>query len=117
MGKLRIPHTIGMVLAGALLGKHGLDALDRDNSFEPFGNVELYYIMFLAALEVGVEGVRKNKYHVLTFGLFTFATPLALAHVSSVSTPCYSVIPSLPLGYITVSNTLIVYPIVNRYGP
>ena len=61
MGKLRIPHIIGMVLAGVLLGEHGLNILDRDNSFELFGNVGLYYIMFLAALEMDVEGVKKNK--------------------------------------------------------
>lgn len=45
MGKLRIPHIIGMVLAGVLLGEHGLNILDRDNSFELFGNVGLYYIV------------------------------------------------------------------------
>ena len=33
MGKLRIPHIIGMVLAGMLIGEHGLNILERDNSF------------------------------------------------------------------------------------
>mgnify|MGYP003515974425 FL=1 len=51
MGKLRIPHIIGMVLAGVLIGKYGFNILNRDDSFELFGNVGLYYIMFLAALE------------------------------------------------------------------
>ncbi len=52
MGKLRIPHIIGMVLAGVLIGKYGLNILERDASFELFGKVGLYYIMFLAALEM-----------------------------------------------------------------
>ena len=30
MGKLRIPHIIGMVLAGMLIGEHGLNILSRD---------------------------------------------------------------------------------------
>lgn len=34
MGKLRIPHIIGMVLAGVLIGKYGLNILERDSSFE-----------------------------------------------------------------------------------
>ena len=51
MGKLRIPHIIGMVLAGVLIGKYGLNILERDSSFELFGKVGLYYIMFLAGLE------------------------------------------------------------------
>lgn len=37
MGKLRIPHIIGMVLAGVLIGKYGLNILERDSSFELFG--------------------------------------------------------------------------------
>ena len=44
MGKLRIPHIIGMVLAGVLVGKYGLNILERDSSFELFGKVGLYYI-------------------------------------------------------------------------
>ena len=40
MGKLRIPHIIGMVLAGVLIGKYGLNILERDSSFELFGKVE-----------------------------------------------------------------------------
>ena len=55
MGKLRIPHIIGMVLAGILVGKYGLNILERDASFELFGKVGLYYIMFLAALEMDME--------------------------------------------------------------
>ena len=35
--KLRIPHLIGMILAGVLIGEHGLNILERDASFELFG--------------------------------------------------------------------------------
>ncbi len=56
MGKLRIPHIIGMVLAGIAVGQYGFNILERDNSFELFGKVGLYYIMFLAALEMDTEG-------------------------------------------------------------
>ena len=69
MGKLRIPHIIGMVLAGVLIGEHGLHLLDRDNSFELFGKVGLLYIMFLAGLEMDMESVKKNSRRILWFGL------------------------------------------------
>ena len=36
MGRLRIPHIIGMVLAGVLVGEYGLNVLKRDASFELF---------------------------------------------------------------------------------
>lgn len=61
MGKLRIPHIIGMVLAGVLIGKYGLNILERDSSFELFGKVGLYYIMFLAALEMDMEGMKRTS--------------------------------------------------------
>ena len=52
MGRLRIPHIIGLVLAGVLIGPYGLHVLERDASFSLFGFVGLFYIMFLAGLEM-----------------------------------------------------------------
>ena len=37
LGRLHIPHIIGMILAGVLIGEHGFHVLDRDSSFELFG--------------------------------------------------------------------------------
>jgi len=37
MGKLRIPHIIGMVLAGVAVGQYGFNILERDSSFELLG--------------------------------------------------------------------------------
>ena len=71
MGKLRIPHIIGMVLAGMLIGEHGLHILERDDSFELFGKVGLLYIMFLAGLEMDLESVKRNSNRFLIFGLLT----------------------------------------------
>ena len=42
MNKLHIPHIVGMVLAGALIGPHGFNVLAADSSFELFGKVGLY---------------------------------------------------------------------------
>ena len=39
MSKLRIPHIIGMVLAGVLIGEYGFNLLSRDTSFEVCGQV------------------------------------------------------------------------------
>ena len=81
MGKLRIPHIIGMVLAGMLIGKNGLNILTRDSSFELFGRVGLLYIMFLAGLEMDLESVKRNSLRFLLFGLMTCLVPLALTYV------------------------------------
>ena len=116
MGKLRIPHIIGMVLAGVVVGEYGLDILVRDDSFELFGRVGLYYIMFLAALEMDMESIRKNKNQLLIFGLLTFTVPLVLIYFMGISLLNYGKTASLLLGCIMASNTLVAYPIVSRYG-
>lgn len=116
MGKLRIPHIIGMVLAGVLVGQYGLNILKRDSSFELFGRVGLYYIMFLAALEMDMQGVKRNKYRMLAFGLLTFSIPFILTYFMGTCLLGYSGSASLLLGCIMASNTLIAYPIVTRYG-
>ena len=116
MGKLRIPHIIGMVIAGVLISQYGLNILERDASFELFGKVGLYYIMFLAALEMDMEGLKKNKYRMLTFGLLTSLIPFAITYFTGKDMLGYSVTASLLLGCIMASNTLVAYPIVGKYG-
>ena len=116
MGRLRIPHIIGMVLAGVLVGKYGLNILGRDASFELFGRVGLYYIMFLAGLEMDMEGLKKNRNRVMVFGMLTFLVPFAMTYFMGVSLLGYIPLASLLLAAIMASNTLIAYPIVGRYG-
>lgn len=116
MGKLRIPHIIGMVLAGIVIGQYGLNIIERGESFEIFGNVGLYYIMFLAGLEMDMEGLKKNMRRVATFGILSFAIPFVLTYVTSVAYLDYSPMSALLLGCIMAACTLISYPIVGRYG-
>lgn len=116
MGKLRIPHIIGMVLAGVAVGKYGFNILVRDDSFELFGKVGLYYIMFLAALEMDMDGLRKHKGRVAVFGLLTFAVPFVLTYAIAGGVLGYAGGAALLLGCIMSSNTLVSYPIVGRYG-
>ena len=116
MGKLRIPHIIGMVLAGMMIGKYGLNILERDSSFELFGKVGLLYIMFLAGLEMDLESVKKNSKRFLIFGLLTCFIPLLMTYIMAMWMLDYSPQASFLLGCIMASNTLIAYPIVGRYG-
>lgn len=116
MSKLRIPHIIGMVLAGVLIGKYGFNILVRDNSFELFGRVGLYYIMFLAGLEMDMESVKKQSRSFVVFGLLTCFVPFLLTYVMAITVLGYAPAASFLLGCIMASNTLIAYPIIGRYG-
>ena len=116
MSKLRIPHIVGMVLAGVAVGHYGFNILERDMSFEILGSVGLYYIMFLAGLEMDLESLKKNSRRFLIFGLLTCFIPLILTYIMARTLLGYSGTASFLLGCIMASNTLIAYPIVGRYG-
>ena len=115
-GKLRIPHIIGMVLAGVAVGQYGLNILERDSSFELFGRVGLLYIMFLAGLELDLNNLKKKRFHFILFGLLTFIIPFVTSYFMGIYLLGYSSLASLLLACILSSNTLIAYPIVCKYG-
>ena len=114
MGKLRIPHIIGMVLAGVLVGKNGFDILGRDASFEIFGQVGLYYIMFLAGLELDMEGLRKNSVRVIIFCALTFLCPFVLIYGAFTLFLHFSGMAALLISTIMADNTLIAYPTIAK---
>ena len=116
MGKLRIPHIVGMVLAGVLMGEYGLNVLKRDDSFELFGKVGMFYIMFLAGLEMDMESMKKSRNRFFIFGLLTAGIPFLITYFTAPWLLGYSKMASLLLGCIMASNTLVAYPIVCRYG-
>lgn len=116
MAKLRIPHIIGMVLAGILVGKYGLNILERDSSFELFGKVGVLYIMFLAGLEMNLSDIMRKRFQFMIFGLLTFFVPFIMAYMAGIWLLGYSQAASLLLSCILASNTLIAYPIVCKYG-
>jgi len=116
LNKLKIPHLIGMILAGILIGEHGFDILARDSSFELFGQVGLYYIMFLAGLEMNMEDFPAIRGKAIVFGILAFIIPIVLGFFSNILILKYGIVSSILLASMYASHTLISYPIVTRYG-
>ena len=116
LGKLNIPHIIGLILAGVAIGEHGLHLLDRDSSFALFGNVGLYYIMFLAGLEMNMDNFRSIRGKAVTFGILGFVIPMVMGYAANVWVLGYAAIPAVLMAAMYASHTLVSYPIVARYG-
>lgn len=116
LNKIKVPHIIGLLLAGVLIGPNGSGILLRDTSFELFGKVGLLYLMFLAGLEMDIDDFRKNKSKGIVFGLYTFAVPMILGTLASYYLLKFSLITSVLLASMYASHTLVAYPIVSRYG-
>ncbi len=73
--------------------------------------------MFLAGLEMDMEGLRRSRGRVLLFGVLTFLPlPFVLTYFMAVELLGYTQMASLLLGCLMASNTLVAYPIVGRYG-
>ncbi len=114
--RINVPHIVAMILAGVVIGPHGLHLIERDRSFEIFGQVGVYYIMFMAALELDMGAVQKFGRRGFGFGLLTFLIPFAVGYATSRSLLDFDVLPSVLMGCIYGSHTLVSYPIVGRYG-
>lgn len=116
LSRLRIPHIIVLILAGALVGEHGFNILERDSSFELFGKVGIYYIMFIAGLQMDMGSFKRYGRQGVLFGVLTFTVPFAAGLAAGVWLLHYSLLTSLLLACIFASHTLVSYPIVGRYG-
>lgn len=114
--KLKIPHIIGMIVAGVIIGPFGFNILDNDSSFAIFGQVGLLYLMFLAGLEIDMYHLRLNMRKGLLFGLLTLMIPLVLGVFTSVWLLGLDWLTSLLLGAMYASHTLISYPVAARFG-
>ena len=84
LNKLKIPHIIGMIGAGVVVGPYGFNVLDNDSSFAIFGQVGLLYLMFLAGLEIDMYHLKLNLRRGLLFGVLTLTIPLILGVLTSV---------------------------------
>lgn len=116
LNKLKIPHLIGLIIAGAVIGPNGLNLMLRDSSIVLFGTVGLLYIMFLAGLEIDLLDFKKNRNKSLVFGIYTFAIPFSLGFLVGHYFLEYSVITSILLASMFSSHTLIAYPMISKLG-
>lgn len=116
LNRLKIPHIIGMIAAGVIIGPYGFNILDNDSSFAIFGQVGLLYLMFLAGLEIDMYHLRLNLRKGLVFGALTLIIPLLLGVFTSVSLLRLDWTTSLLLGAMYASHTLLAYPVAARFG-
>lgn len=116
LNRLKIPHIIGMIVAGVAVGPYGFDILSDDSSFAIFGQVGLLYLMFLAGLEIDMFHLRLNLRRGLLFGLLTLSVPLLLGVAVSMAVMHLDLITSLMLGAMYAAHTLISYPVAARFG-
>ncbi|HOI26836.1 MAG TPA: cation:proton antiporter [Paludibacteraceae bacterium] len=138
LDRFRIPHIIGLILSGLVLGENGFNILSRDDSFQLFGTVGILYLMFLAGLEMDLTDFKKNKTKGIYFGMMTFLIPMVIGafsgyfliqyflNTTAAGDPVvwrngfdstqYLYMSTILLASMYASHTLLSYPIVSRFG-
>ncbi len=116
LNRFKIPHIIGMIVAGIVVGPYGFNVLARDTSFEIFGQVGLLYLMFLAGIEIDMYHLKLNLRRGMVFGILTFVIPMVLGTIASVELLHMDWVTSVLLASMYASHTLISYPVVARFG-
>ena len=110
LNKIKIPHLLGLIIAGAIIGPFGLNLIERDSGIILSGTAGLLYIMFLAGLEIDIADFKKNTSRSLVFGMYTFIIPMVLGILSGIFILQFSITTSVLLASMFASHTLIAYP-------
>ena len=116
LNKLIIPHLLGLIIAGAIIGPPGFNLVLRDSSIILSGTAGLLYIMFLAGLEIDMADFKRNSTKSLVFGMYTFLIPMILGTVVGIWVLRFNVLTSVLLASMFASHTLIAYPIISKLG-
>lgn len=114
LNKIKIPHILGLIIAGAVIGPYGINLLQRDSSIILSGTAGLLYIMFLAGLDIDLAEFKKNSFKSVVFGLYTFIIPMIIGIIVGIFVLKFSLLTSVLLASMFASHTLIAYPILSK---
>ena len=114
--KIHVPSIVGFILAGIAIGPSALNLISDSPTIKILGSLGMLYIMFQSGSEIDINDFKQYKYRSLFFGLCTFFIPFILGLITSRYLLPYGWLPSLLLGAMYGSHTLMTYPIVSRYG-
>ncbi|MDD4848796.1 MAG: cation:proton antiporter, partial [Bacteroidales bacterium] len=114
--KFKIPSIIGLIIAGILIGPHGFGLLQNNSSIELFSTIGLLYIMFLAGLDLDMNGFKTTRNKSVVFGLLTFLFPLIIGFPICTFILKYDFSTSLLISSMFSTHTLVSYPIVSKFG-
>src|SRR5690606_35568357 len=74
--RLRIPGIIGLIIAGVIIGPHGLFLIERSSAVDLFSTIGQPYIMFIAGLELDLGDFKKHHDKSAGFGFLTSLFPI-----------------------------------------
>ncbi|TVR00588.1 MAG: cation:proton antiporter [Deltaproteobacteria bacterium] len=113
--RLRVPGMVGILAAGALMGPNGLGLIERGEAIVVLGAGGLFYLMFMAGIELDLAGFVRERRRTMVFGALTFLIPQGVGTLVFLQLG-YGFLASALIASMFASHTLLAYPIVSRMG-
>ncbi|TVP62370.1 MAG: sodium:proton antiporter [Nodularia sp. (in: Bacteria)] len=114
--RLRLPGLIGLVFSGVVLGPSGWNLFRTESSLiSLLSDIGLFYLMFVAGLEVEIKHFRRCKKRSLAFGILTFSFPLVVGILVGQFFN-WEWNASILIGSLLASYSLLAYPTISRLG-
>jgi len=114
--RLRVPAIVGLLLAGLVMGPHGLQLYDEHHPIAAFfSELGKLLLMFSAGLEIDLAHFRRVRNKAYIFGILTTTLPLLLGTAVGLLFE-YRMVPALVIGSLLASHTLLGMQIVSRLG-
>jgi Kef-type K+ transport system membrane component KefB len=114
--RVKIPELVGLLAFGVLLGPYVLDVAPVNHPIvQFFGDLGRLLLMFAAGLEIDLSLFRKAQTRSIIFGVITTIVPQVLGTAYGLVFG-YGIIPSIVIGSLLASHTLLALPIVVRLG-
>jgi len=100
--KLKVPYITGLILAGSLMGPHGLQYVESNETIKFFGYLGSSFLMLMAGLAVHTKHFKSGKTGIMaiTNGLIPFFVGLGIGRLFG-----YSWFTSLLIGTIFISSS------------
>lgn len=114
--RINLPGIIGLIIAGIIIGPHGLYILEKNSAVNLFSTIGLLYIMFIAGLELDLNEFKANRGKSVLFGFFTFIIPLGIGYPVCHYLLGYDFNASFLTASMFATHTLVAYPIVSKLG-
>jgi Kef-type K+ transport system membrane component KefB len=114
--RIRLPPAVGLLASGIAIGPHGLDMFGQHRPIADFfAELGKLLLMFTTGLEIDIALFRKAQARSVIFGVLTTAIPLLLGTAAGLWFG-YQLLPSLVIGSLLASHTLLGLPIAVQFN-
>jgi len=114
--RIYLPAGVSLLLMGVVVGPHVLDLVHTNAPIADFfGDLGKLMLMFFSGLEINLALFKRTRVRSMTFGLITTTIPLLLGTIVALWLG-YPFVPSVVVGSLLASHTLLGSPIVMQLG-